>query len=183
MKRSIQALVVLTAMIATPSVTLAQGAKGLSGVQRTQTARAQTELRRAIKPWQSCFQNATKARSRINTCRGKFRSYKTKATSVAGKNPAANVSVLLMQVFREAISQTSSDKKYFLNKVKQQNDLAEELSDYLKELAEASSALSRKKGRTQAARINNLLKAERRRTISSITSLCGKAGAKRCPRK
>jgi len=55
-----------------------------------------------------------------------------------------NVHELLFLVFKESIKETNEDKKYFLLKLKEFNDMAEGLSQYLGELVDASSKLSAK---------------------------------------
>lgn len=55
-----------------------------------------------------------------------------------------NVHELLFLVFKESIQETNEDKKYFLMKLKEYNDMAEGLSGYLSELVDASSELSAK---------------------------------------
>ena len=53
-----------------------------------------------------------------------------------------NVHELLFLVFKQSIEETNEDKKYFLLKLKEYNDMAEGLSQYLSELVDASSRLS-----------------------------------------
>ena len=55
-----------------------------------------------------------------------------------------NVHELLFLVFKESIKETNEDKKYFLKKLKEYNDMAEGLSEYLGDLVEASQELSEK---------------------------------------
>ena len=58
------------------------------------------------------------------------------------KFPHGNVMETLFLVFRESIQQTNEDKKYFLIKLQEYNQMAEGLSKYLEELVEASQRLS-----------------------------------------
>jgi len=53
-----------------------------------------------------------------------------------------NIHEILFLVFKESIEETNEDKKYFLAKMKDFNTMGENLSDYLRELTEASTALT-----------------------------------------
>lgn len=57
-------------------------------------------------------------------------------------NTGANVMEILFFVFRQSIQETNEDKKYFLNKLKDYNIMADKLSDYLSDLVKSSQQLS-----------------------------------------
>jgi len=52
-------------------------------------------------------------------------------------DPKGDVMSALFHVFKESIEQTNEDKQYFLSKLADMNEIAEAMSDYLKELNEA----------------------------------------------
>ena len=53
-----------------------------------------------------------------------------------------NIHEILFLVFKESIQETNEDKKYFLQKMKDFNSMGEDLSDYLREMVDASTSLS-----------------------------------------
>ena len=57
-----------------------------------------------------------------------------------------NVQEIVFLAFKQAIQNANADKKYFLQKLKEYNQMAEELSDYLEKLVEQSQKLSETEG-------------------------------------
>ncbi|MED5464441.1 MAG: hypothetical protein VX699_07295 [Myxococcota bacterium] len=55
-----------------------------------------------------------------------------------------NVHELLFLVFKESIQETNNDKTYFLKKLKEYNDMGDDISSYLRELVDASQELTEK---------------------------------------
>jgi len=64
--------------------------------------------------------------------------------ALSAQYPHGNVMEVLFLVFRESIQETNEDKKYFLIKLQEFNQMAEQVSKYLSELVERSQALSEK---------------------------------------
>ena len=58
----------------------------------------------------------------------------------------------------QSIQEAAEDKKYFLEKLKQQNEVAEALSDYLQELVEASASLGTGEADVQKGRVDASLR-------------------------
>jgi len=61
--------------------------------------------------------------------------------SVIASHGSSNILEVLFIVFKESVSETQENKKYFLEKLAQMNRMNEALSDYLDELADASRKL------------------------------------------
>ena len=55
-----------------------------------------------------------------------------------------NVHELLFLVFKESIQETNNDKTYFLKKLKDYNDMGDDISSYLRELVDAGQELTDK---------------------------------------
>jgi hypothetical protein len=66
----------------------------------------------------------------------------TKMKAVEAQFPNGNIMEVLFLVFRESIQQTNEDKKYFLVKLQEYNDMAEGLSKYLDQLVTDSQRLT-----------------------------------------
>ena len=69
--------------------------------------------------------------------------------AVLGSGEAGNILETLLVILKESVSELSEDKKYWLNRLSQQNKMNEELSEYMKELSEAGQELG---GRERAGR-------------------------------
>lgn len=68
--------------------------------------------------------------------------FNNKLTAFEQTNPYGNMLEVLFLVFRESIQDTNEDKKYFLLKLQEYNKMAEDLSEYLRTLVDASARLS-----------------------------------------
>jgi hypothetical protein len=66
----------------------------------------------------------------------------SKIGALKAEYPNGNIMEVLFLVFRESIKETNEDKKYFLKKLQEYNDMAEGLSAYLSELVSASQRLT-----------------------------------------
>ncbi len=73
--------------------------------------------------------------------RDQFFSHFTRLRAATGE---LNIHEVLFLVFRQSIEETNKDKEYFLKKLREYNDMAEGLSEYLKELVDASTRLAQK---------------------------------------
>jgi hypothetical protein len=70
-----------------------------------------------------------------------------------GSSGSVNIIELLFAVFKESLVEMQEDKKYWLSKLAAMNQMGEEISDYLEELADASRELSEiERGTTGQAR-------------------------------
>lgn len=58
--------------------------------------------------------------------------------------PSGNIMEQLFHVFRESVSESNEDKKYWLNKLKEYNKIGEALEDYISSLTESARKLNDK---------------------------------------
>lgn len=67
--------------------------------------------------------------------------------SLIGSESGGNILEILYVALRESVSQMNEDKKYWLKRLSEQNEMSEQISAYLQELSRAGRALGRAEGR------------------------------------
>ena len=89
------------------------------------------------------FQQATGAFTEYlsNPTQANLDGFKEYMQRIQAEQPHGNIMEVLFLVFKESIKQTNEDKKYFLQKLKMFNDMAESISDYLSYLVDESKDL------------------------------------------
>jgi hypothetical protein len=194
--RKIQPVLLAAALAVGLGTALLQATPAHSaGLTRAQAAKVEADLRRAIAPWQRCFRNALEAKVKVATCHSDFRKYTARASALskeyddsgsdadAAESPGAalNVLALVYNAVRQSVARHNEDKAYWLQKLKELNDIADALADYVAALNEAYAEAAASEDGTSDAKGRREAEKERRRAMAEIQELCRVAGIKRCP--
>ena len=106
--------------------------RGNSTAERSQALQGDPNFQQATGSFKEYLANPTQ------TNLDGFKEYMQR---IQAEQPHGNIMEVLFLVFKESIKETNEDKKYFLQKLKMFNDMAESISDYLSYLVEESKDL------------------------------------------